>query len=89
MSGPTHWWERPYRTFQTNLREIDAVLDERRVVQRIVELGASAWLLNTAGIVSFYPSQLSFQHPSPWLRNARAATSSATRCARPTPTRCV
>ncbi|HEX5417087.1 MAG TPA: alpha-amylase family protein, partial [Chloroflexota bacterium] len=68
MSTPSHWWERPYRTFQTNLREIDAVLDEKPVVRRIVELGANAWLLNTAGIVSFYPSRLPFQHPSPWLK---------------------
>ncbi len=67
MKTESHWWERPYRTFQTNLREIDAVLDEKKVVGRIVELGANAWLLNTAGIVSFYPSNLPFQHPSPWL----------------------
>jgi hypothetical protein len=67
MAAATHWWERPYRTFQTNLREIDAGLDEQQVVRTIVELGANAWLLNTAGIVSFYPSQLPFQHPSPWL----------------------
>ncbi len=68
MTLGSHWWERPYRTFQTNLREIDATLDEKKVVQKIVELGANAWLLNTAGIVSFYPSSLPFQHPSPWLR---------------------
>lgn len=68
MPDRSHWWEHPYRTFQTNLREIDATLDEKKVVQTIVELGANAWLLNTAGIVSFYPSSLPFQHPSPWLR---------------------
>jgi len=67
MPTANHWWEHPYRTFQTNLREIDAGLDEKKVVGRIVELGANAWLLNTAGIVSFYPSRLPFQHPSPWL----------------------
>lgn len=64
----TGWWNSPFRIFQTNLREIDAALDERNVVRQIRELGANAWLLNTAGIVSFYPSQLPFQHPSPWLR---------------------
>lgn len=68
MEQPTGWWTRPFRIFQTNLREIDAGLNERMVVRRITELGANAWLLNTAGIVSFYPSQLPFQHPSPWLR---------------------
>ncbi len=63
------WWDEPFRVFQTNLREIDAGLDVGRVVGRIAELGASAWLLNTAGIVSFYPSKLAYQHPSPWLRD--------------------
>lgn len=69
-AGPeaTGWWNRPFRIFQTNLREIDAALDERRLVRQITALGANAWLLNTAGIVSFYPSALTFQHPSPWLR---------------------
>ena len=62
------WWNHPFRVFQTNIREIDAVLDEKEVVGRIVELGANAWLLNTAGIVSFFPSKLPFQHPSPWLK---------------------
>lgn len=68
MSESRRWWERPFRVFQTNLREIDAGLDVRKTVATIAELGASAWLLNTAGIVSFYPSHLPFQHPSPWLR---------------------
>jgi len=53
--------------FQTNIREIDAGLDEREVVSTIVGLDANAWLLNAGGIVAFYPSHLSFQHPSPWL----------------------
>jgi len=34
----------------------------------VVGFGANAWLLNAAGIVSFYPSRLDYQHPSPWLR---------------------
>jgi hypothetical protein len=68
----TGWWNQPFRIFQTNLREIDAALDERKVVQQIRDLGANAWLLNTAGIVSFYPSKLPFQHPSPWLRERQS-----------------
>lgn len=68
MVDGSHWWDHPFRIFQTNIREIDATLDEKRVVRDIVGMGANAWLLNTAGIVSFYPSELSFQHPSPWLR---------------------
>jgi hypothetical protein len=67
MSPPSHWWQHPFRTFQTNLREIDAGLDVNRVLDQIEALGANTWLLNTGGIVSFYPSQLPYQHPSPWL----------------------
>ena len=64
-----NWWESPFRIFQTNIREIDAGLDVERHVAEIKEMGANTWLLNTAGIVSFYPSKLPFQHPSPWLKD--------------------
>lgn len=67
MSNSERWWHRPFRVFQTNLREIDATLDVEQVLNHITRVGANTWLLNTAGIVSFYPSQLPFQHPSPWL----------------------
>jgi Hypothetical glycosyl hydrolase 6/Beta-galactosidase trimerisation domain len=67
MAEEQYWWQRPFRVFQTNLREIDAGLDERQVVATIAGLGANAWLLNVGGIVSFYPSKLPFQQPSPWL----------------------
>ncbi len=67
MSGSQHWWRKPFRVFQTNLRETDADLDVAAVLDHITGIGANTWLLNTAGIVAFYPSRLSFQHPSPWL----------------------
>lgn len=67
MAAERYWWQRPFRVFQTNLREIDAGLDERQVVATIKGMGADTWLLNTGGIVSFYPSKLPFQQPSPWL----------------------
>lgn len=69
MTAERYWWQRPFRVFQTNLREIDAGLDERQVVDTIAGLGANAWLLNVGGIVSFYPSELPFQQPSPWLES--------------------
>jgi len=69
MVAAKRWWESPFRIFQTNIREIDAGLDEKRVVRDILSFGANTWLLNTAGIVSFYPSKLPFQHPSPWLKD--------------------
>lgn len=64
-----NWWESPFRVFQTNIREIDAGLDVERHVAEIKKMGANTWLLNTAGIVSFYPSKLPFQHPSAWLKD--------------------
>jgi len=63
----SHWWDHPFRTFQTNLREIDADLDVDAVLKFIVEFGADAWLLNTGGIISNYPSDLEFQTPNPVL----------------------
>lgn len=62
------WWERPFRVFQTNIRETDAGLDVEAVADDVVDFGANVWLLNAGGIVSFYPSRLPFQHPSPWLK---------------------
>lgn len=62
-----NWYQQPFRIFQTNLREIDAVMDVNRVLDDLVSFHANAWLLNTAGIVSFYPTRLPYQTPSPWL----------------------
>jgi uncharacterized lipoprotein YddW (UPF0748 family) len=61
------WYEEPFRIFQTNIREIDAVMDVNQVLDDLAEFHANAWLLNTGGIGSFYPSKLPYQTPSPWL----------------------
>jgi hypothetical protein len=61
------WYQEPFRIFQTNIREIDAVMDVERVVDDLQAFHANAWLLNTGGIVSFYPTMLPYQTPSPWL----------------------
>ncbi|OZM82099.1 alpha-amylase family protein [Pseudonocardia sp. MH-G8] len=61
------WWHEPFRTFQTNLREIDAGLDVERVLDRIEEFGANAWLLSVGGIVSNYPTDLPSQTRNPAL----------------------
>ncbi|MBV9168845.1 MAG: beta-galactosidase trimerization domain-containing protein, partial [Chloroflexi bacterium] len=72
---PTHdsshshpWYTRPFRIFQTNIREVDAGMDVDAVAEDVRDFGASAWLLNTAGLVAFYPSALPFARPSAWLR---------------------
>lgn len=64
--GP--WYTRPFRIFQTNIREIDAGLDVDAVADDVRDFGATAWLLNAAGLVTFYPSTLPFARPSAWLR---------------------
>ncbi|MFG1627420.1 alpha-amylase family protein [Kribbella sp. NPDC049227] len=61
------WWSRPWRAYQSNIREIDAGLDVDAIIAHMRSIGADAWLLNAGGIVSFYPSDLEYQHRSPWL----------------------
>lgn len=61
------WWQKPFRMFQTNIREIDAGLDVDRVLDRIVDYGANTWLLSVGGIISNYPTALPHQSPNPHL----------------------
>ena len=63
------WWYDPFSVFQTNLQEIDAVMDVECVLDIIDEHGADTWLINTGGIVSFYPTDLPFQTRNPFLAN--------------------
>jgi hypothetical protein len=66
-SGGERWWRRPFSVFQTNLQEIDALMDVERVLDVIQEHGSDTWLINTGGIVSFYPTDLPFQTRNPFL----------------------
>ncbi|MEV4072631.1 alpha-amylase family protein [Nonomuraea fuscirosea] len=61
------WWREPFRMFQTNLREVDAGLDVERVLDRLEEFGANAWLISVGGILSNYPTGLDFQTRNPHL----------------------
>jgi hypothetical protein len=61
------WWRKPFRMFQTNLREIDAGLDVERVLDFLEEFGANTWLLSVGGILSNYPTGLEFQTRNPNL----------------------
>jgi hypothetical protein len=63
----TRWWDRPFRTFQTNLREVDACLDVEAVLDAIEDYGADTWLLSVGGIVANYPSALDSQTVNPAL----------------------
>ncbi|WP_191089821.1 alpha-amylase family protein [Nesterenkonia ebinurensis] len=65
MSQP--WWSRPFRTVQTNIREIDAGLDVEKALDFIEDYGADTWLLSTGGIIANYPSVLKCQSVNPTL----------------------
>lgn len=61
------WWRSPFRTFQTNLREIDAGLDVEEVLDAIEAHGADTWLLSVGGIIANHPSRLASQTVNPHL----------------------
>ena len=62
------WWEENnIRLIQTNLRQTDAVADTDRLVSQFIDFGANTVLLNTAGIMSFYPSSLPYEYINPYL----------------------
>lgn len=64
---PPPWWRSTFRTFQTNLREIDAGLDVEEVLDAIQEHGADTWLLSAGGIIANHPSRLASQTVNPHL----------------------
>src|SRR5690606_39764657 len=61
------WWHHPFRTFQTNLREIDAGLDVEATLEAIQAHGADTWLLSVGGIIANHPSSLASQTVNPAL----------------------
>ena len=63
------WWNKPFRMIQTNLREIDVTLDPAKLVQSVREFPANVVLINVGGIVSFYPTDLEFQHRSEYMKS--------------------
>ena len=69
------WWDGyPWREIQTNLREIDMLdIDADRVVADLQEFKATVLMLNTAGIIASYPTQLPFHFQSPFLRGSSLA----------------
>lgn len=62
------WWEEnKQRLVQTNLRSTDAALDRDVLIHRLQEYRANVLLLNTGGLVAFYPTDLPFHYRSPFL----------------------
>jgi len=65
------WWQsQQWRLIQTNLREIDMLdIDAQQVVEDLRSFKANVLLLNAAGIIASYPTELPFHFQSPYLKN--------------------
>ena len=61
----------PVRLVQTNLRETDATLDTRRLIQQISDWPANALLFGMGGIAAYYPTNVEYHYPSPSLPPGR------------------
>lgn len=62
------WWkERPMRLIQNNLRDIDAQMDVDSLLKTLREFSCNTLMVGAGGITSFYPTQLAYQRPSPYL----------------------
>jgi hypothetical protein len=64
----TVWWKRPYRMVQTNLRQPDALYDQRKLAREIREFGADVLLYNIGGIYAFYPTKLKLHAVNPYMK---------------------
>jgi hypothetical protein len=63
------WWNKNnLRLIQNNLRETDGGTDARRLVEQAVEFGANTLMINTGGVVAFYPTGLEYHYKSPYLK---------------------
>jgi hypothetical protein len=62
------WWKKNnLRMVQLNLRETDARLDVPDLVRRLKDMDANALMMNTGGIVAFYPTGLDCHWRNPHL----------------------
>lgn len=66
----SQWWENtPWRQIQTNLREIDMIdIRAEQVVADLQAFKANVLLINAAGIIASYPTDLPFHFQSPYLQ---------------------
>lgn len=62
------WWmKEPIRWVQTNLRQVDAGLDAKRLAEQLAEMRANVLLQGMGGIAAYYPTQTEFHYASPNL----------------------
>src|SRR5262249_33136817 len=66
------WWMRePIRWVQTNLPQVDATLDAKRLADQLADMRANVILMGMGGIVSYYPTAVQFHYASPGLPAGR------------------
>ncbi|MEZ4619604.1 MAG: hypothetical protein R2867_29425 [Caldilineaceae bacterium] len=65
----SNWWENfSWREIQTNLREIDMIdIRAEQVVADLQAFKANVLMINAAGIIASYPTDLPFHFQSPYL----------------------
>jgi hypothetical protein len=66
----SNWWSTyPWREIQTNLREIDMIdIRADQVVADLQRFKATLLMINAAGIIASYPTELPFHFQSPYLQ---------------------
>ncbi len=66
----TDWWmEKPWRQIQMNLRQIDMVdINAAQIVADLQAFKANVFMINAAGIIASYPTDLPFQTQSEYLQ---------------------
>jgi hypothetical protein len=70
--SPEGWWmKEPIRWVQTNLRQVDAPLDARRLAEQLAGMRANVVLMGMGGIVSYYPTSTPYHYASPDLPAGR------------------
>ena len=71
----SNWWQGyPWRLIQTNLREIDMLdISAAQVVRDMQAFDANILMINAAGIIASYPTDLPFHFQSPYLQGASLA----------------
>ena len=63
------WWNRePYRLVQTNLPEIEALMDVDAYVQSMVDANVNIVLINVGGIVANYPTKLPYHFKNTYMK---------------------
>lgn len=64
------WWDNyPWRMIQTNLREIDMKdISAEQFVKDLQDFKATVVLLNAAGIIASYKTEIPFHYQSPYLQ---------------------